>query len=187
MPGTTPRGYPYPLYSEANDFPTQLGDLATAIDTDVQTNLVTAVNAGLNQPCVRAADSGGAPQSIPTGVLTAVNFPFEVFDNAGMFNPGVSQTDFTIQVSGVYLVMAYITFPAAAGSATDACIVGTYRNGIRIAERGQDSPNTDDVQVAFTILSEYTAGQVVTFGVLHNATAARNITSRAASLARISG
>ena len=33
MPANTSRGYSYPLYTDSTDFPTQIQDLATDVDT----------------------------------------------------------------------------------------------------------------------------------------------------------
>jgi hypothetical protein len=184
MPGTTPRGYPYPLYTEANNFPTQDQNLANAIDSDVQTNLVTAVNSALNQPACRAADSGGT-QTLTTGVVATVTFPFEVFDNANIFNPGVSTTNFTIPTTGFWMVMAYVTFnnnSNGGGRHVDMRVGGAIFCSKTLA-----GVSGDFTQVSFTHLKEFTAGNVVTFTALQNSGANDDISSRAVSLVRVSG
>lgn len=184
MPGTTPRGYPYPLYSEANNFPSQLQSLATAVDTDVQNNLVTAVNSGLNQPAVRA--SGSVTQVITSGTENTITFGTEIYDNAAMFNPGVSTTNFNITVTGFYMVMVHVTFDnnAAAGGRMVSIKVG----GTTTTAKALAGVTFDSSQVTFAELINLTAGNVVTFTAVQNSGANVNLNvARSASLNRISG
>ena len=104
----TSRGYPYPTYADPADFPDQIQDLATAIDNDIE-GLYDRVTAGYNQPTciVRAV---GVNQAVATGVDVTCTYAEEVYDNAGMFNIGVSTTTITFPQSGIYVATNRVTF-----------------------------------------------------------------------------
>lgn len=107
MPQNTPnRAYTYPCFSDANNFPAQLQELAEDIDTDVQAILDDIDDARNTPPSVRA--SGSAAVALVSGVGATVTFTTEEYDNAAMFTaPG---TLFTAPVEGLYLLSARVLF-----------------------------------------------------------------------------
>lgn len=98
MPQNTTRGYPFPCYSDNTDFPDDLGDLATAVDTDVQ-SLVTALSGAKNR--VSGSFTAVGPISIPNNVETAITLTGEIFDT-GAFGT-VPTANLTIPTTGLYL------------------------------------------------------------------------------------
>lgn len=98
MPDTTPRGYPYPCYTDNTDFPDDLGDLATAVDTDVAA-VLTALTTARNRP---AGHFTTASQSIPNSAETAITFTGEVLDT-GAYGT-VPTASLTAPATGLYVV-----------------------------------------------------------------------------------
>lgn len=184
MPGTTPRGYPFPLYTEANNFPTQLGAFATAVDTDVQTNLVTAVNTGLNAPACRVSST--VSQSVPnTGVDTIMTFVTEEYDNASFFTVGTSNTNIVIPSTGLYMVSCSIIYTVTAGASSAREILvkinGSFSFGKTIV-----APTYDNVQIPTTMLISCNAADIVTLWARHRYTGgAINVTDKRLSINRI--
>ncbi|RYJ26490.1 hypothetical protein CU044_3783 [Streptomyces sp. L-9-10] len=79
MPATTPRGYPYPVPTDPADVPQAMQDLASAVDTDVQ----TVYNGISARPSVKAVGQTVAKYTnVVSGSLRGL--PFEYFD----FNVG---------------------------------------------------------------------------------------------------
>lgn len=180
MPGTTPRGYPYPLYSEANDAPAQIQDLAEAIDTDVQTNLVDNVDDGLNQPSVRVVSN--TVQAAPTATDVILTYNIETYDNAGWFNAGVSTTDFTVPATGMYLVSTSVVF---ASNGTGGRMLSVWVNGAFLYGKTIAGVSYDITQMPMTNLVPLTAGDVVTIRARQNSGVSVNITDKRASFNRV--
>ncbi len=113
MPANTPnRSYTYPLYSDPMDFPAQIQDLATDIDTDV-TALTAQIAAAQERPSVRV--TSGTSQNITTGVATNLIFTTTDYDNDTMtdFTSGVVLND-----RGVYWITGRATFNAFGSGGT---------------------------------------------------------------------
>lgn len=110
MPATTPRGYSYPLYTDGTDFPTQMQDLATDVDGDMQT-LVNQVAAAKNRPSVRVTAT--ANQSIPSNTDTLATFATEAYDNNNMADLAVDNTRIQLQQAGIYMITCRAEFAAA--------------------------------------------------------------------------
>lgn len=187
MPENTPnRGYTYPLYTDVANFPVQMQDFATDVDTDVEA-LENAINAGLNRPTVRASN-GGVGQSITQNVDTAALFSVEDFDNAGLFNPGVSQSNFTVSATGLWLMSFRVSWADNNTGTGRECRVFNSTTTTTYGAQGDYPGNeTADLFVAsaFSSLLFATAGDVLQIILRHNATAAVNTTTRQASLTMI--
>lgn len=181
MPGTTPRGYPYPLYSEANNFPSQLQSLANAVDTDIQANLVTAVNNGLNQPSV--ACSSTVAQSVANNTDVTMTFNVEEYDNANWFNSGVSTTNFTAPATGFYMLSCSLVY---ASNATGGRTVIVKVGGVTQYAKTFPGNSIDITQIPTTNLLPLTAGNVVTVAARQNSGVAINVTDKRISINRIS-
>jgi len=114
MPANTPRGYTYPLYGDTQNFPAQIQDLATDIDTDVD-GLYDARAAALYAPTGVASFTGAL--ALASGVTTTVTFDTELYDNANMVDIAGAPTDISIPSVGNYLISASVRYSTgAAGS-----------------------------------------------------------------------
>lgn len=163
MPGTTPRGYDYPLYGETQDFPAQIQELAEDIDADVQ-SLYDANTDARNAPT--AALGLLAPfQVIPSGSITTVQFDFIQYDNASM---ATLPSNIAIVETGLYVVTAGLTFLGAAtgGQAMLMRSVGGLVPDIATVTKAPSaSVNTLLSAVALT---RCIAGETVTLAALQN-------------------
>ena len=110
MPQNTPRGYTYPLYTDPRDFPAQIQDLATDIDTDVAAQLALQTN-HLDEPSARV--SANAALAIASNTDVTLTWATEEYDNAGLFVIG-SPTIFTVNELGLYWIHAWAEFSANA-------------------------------------------------------------------------
>lgn len=149
MPQNTPnRGYTYPNYPDVADFPAQIQDLATDIDTDLFNNLETPVNEAIAEPSVRVFNSGS--QVIPTGVNTPLVYDFgETFDNDNMYDGAVSLSNITVQTVGTYVLTGSVNL-APDGSATGSAALIVQSTGPVLNPVGVSRP-LDDLR--FTSLS----------------------------------
>jgi len=190
VPGTTPRGYPYPLYTETADFPDNLQDLAVAVDSDVQANLVTAVNNGLNQPSVRAHSQ--VVQAVAVNTDVTMTFNVEDYDNANWFNSGVSQTNFTAPSTGFYLISSTLVYAADVGSLPEITSGGRgviiKVNGVFVWNKTVGGVDYDITQNSTANLFSLTAGDIVTVVARHNSSnsASLNVTDKRISINRMS-
>lgn len=180
MPGTTPnRGYPFPLYTDPQNFPSDIEDLALAVDADVEA-LDNAIAAGYNRDTVRVSGPVGGTQAIPTGAGGArVTYSTEVYDNAGMANLGVTNDRITFSQVGLYLVTAHVRF-APGPSATFGIfgiLLATGSSVLQNAYMSRQGHNTRDTDL--TITSPHfanTAGNTMSLLVGHNAGVNVNVT-----------
>ena len=77
MPGLTPnRAYPFPLLSETQNFPTDIQNLATAIDADVEA-LDNAIQAAYNRDSVRVVGPVGGRFRVESTTLLGVDWRTE--------------------------------------------------------------------------------------------------------------
>lgn len=165
MPGTTPRGYEYPLYTDTQNFPAQIQALAEDIDTDVQ-GLYDADTEARNAPTAKAQFAGLL--DVPTGPQTTVTFNTELYDNAGMINLGVSPTVISIVETGLYLVTGWVLFSESAVSGAVALLLrsaGGLVPDIATVTKGAGSP---DQQLSMVALTRCAAGESITLAVIQN-------------------
>lgn len=103
MPGsTTPNSLPFPFLLETVDSDS-VRLLAEAVDTNLNSRVVTATAAAKRPAALVMRDSG--TQSFASGAAMAnLTFTTEKFDNNGMGNLGTNNERLTIQTAGVYLV-----------------------------------------------------------------------------------
>lgn len=189
MPQNTARGYSYPLYTDAHDFPTQLQDLATDIDTDVAAQLALQTNM-LDQPSARV--SASAPQALAASTDVTLTWAVEEYDNAGLFVIG-SPTLFTVNELGLYWIHAYADFSSNADSTTAGCSLRIVSSafGNRAAHgprRGINStPDSLSCQVNVSTLHEITVvGETITVVARQSLPGASQVTNRAFSITKIS-
>lgn len=189
MPANTPRGYSYPLYTDPRDFPAQLQDLATDIDTDVATQLALQTN-HLDQPSARV--SANAALAIASNVDVTLTWATEEYDNAGLFVIG-SPTIFTVNELGLYWIEAWAEFSGNTDSTTSGCMLRIVSSafGTRAAHgvrRGVDAtPDSIACKVNVGTLHEITVvGETISIIGRHNLPVASQVTNRAFSITKIS-
>lgn len=186
MPGTTPRGYPYPLYTEAADFPAQLQSLATAVDTDVQSVYTRLAAANLQPAC--SVETLNVNQSVANNTDVLATFATELYDNANMVNLGVSNTNINIVSTGIYLVTASVTFLANATGSRNIHVVSSGAAGT-VARHNlfPDGGGTQTAVVSLATLFAATSGTTVTLVQRQNSGGALNSAVRRLAVARVGG
>lgn len=189
MPQNTPRGYSYPLYTDAHDFPAAIQDLAQDIDADVAAQLALQTN-HLNQPSARV--SASAAQAIATNTDVILTWATEEYDNAGLFVIG-SPTIMTFSELGIYWIEAWADFSANADSTTSGCqlrIVSSAfgTRAVHGPRRGIDAtPDSISCQVNVSTLHEITAvGETIHIVGRHNLPTGSQVTNRAFTATKIS-
>lgn len=190
MPANTPRGYTYPLYTDVQNFPAQIQDFATDVDTDVQAQIALQTNY-LDQPAARV--SATAAQAVASNTDVTLTWAVEEYDNAGLWVIG-SPTIFTVNELGIYLISAWANWSGNLDSTLSAVslriqssAVGTprARNDIR---RGVDStPDSIAASAHVSTLHEVTViGETISIIARHNLPVASQVTDRAFSITKIS-
>jgi hypothetical protein len=183
MPGTTPRGYPYPTYGDATAFATQIQSLATAIDTDID-SLWDRVAAGGNQPaCV--VESVGVNQSVANNTDVTATYATEVYDNASMFTIGTSTTNVNIVSTGIYVAMARVSWAAAAAAGGRQISVNSSTTGV--VARRTISVQTVAASMSMVHVFFATSGSVITMVQRQNSGGAINSDTRRLAVARLGG
>lgn len=186
MPANTSRGYTYPLYLDVQDFPTQIQDLATDIDTDIQ-NIVNLGTTAFGRNTARAQDAAG--QVIAPNTTTAVTFGTQAFDYGAIYNPG-TPTVMTFTQDGIYHVSMSVEFTAN-GNATvgGRSILMTSTSGLtpvvaRESRLGNQNRNTSlDLSTLYMCV---TAPETLSLFVRHNSAANVTINDRWISVTKIS-
>lgn len=189
MTQNTPRGYTYPLYTDPHDFPTQIQDLATDIDSDIQGQINLQANM-LDQPSARA--SASAAQAIASNTDVTVTYATEDYDNAGMFTL-VSPTIMTVSELGLYWISASANWSGNADSTTSAVQLRIVSSafGIRAAHsprRGVNStPDSIEADVNVSCLHEITVvGETISVVARHNLPVGSQLTNRNLTITKIS-
>lgn len=157
MPANTPRGYPYPLYTDPADFPAQSQAFATAVDTDVQAQVASTADA-LYSPS--AWVSASANQAIGSATATLLTFATEDYDNAAMANLGVNNERLTITETGFYLVSAWVLFAASGASGGRRMVLTSSATG-DIAWDSRIGSTTEIVEISITSGVYATAGTFI--------------------------
>lgn len=183
---TPNRSYPYPEYTDVNNFPTHDQALATAIDTDLQNNLAVPIADALDAPSARASRPAGA-QVVATGVNTTLSYTTENYDNDNIVNLAGSATNFTIQSPGIYLLTGSVNAqPDGSATGAPALIMqssaGTVPNPVG-SSRNLD--NDKDTSISCTTLHQAVAGEVITLFVRHNHGANLNMSIAQLTVTRI--
>lgn len=185
MPQNTPRGYPYPLYSDPANFPTQMQNFATAVDTDVQAQ-VTAIATAQAAPSARV--SASANQAVAANTLVIVTYAVEEFDNAAMGNLGVNNDRLTFTSTGVYLIESNINMASNGNATVNARQVEIFTNlGGSIGFTSEPGIQNSASETTLTTLYRVaTVGDFVRVRVLQNSGAALNIDVRSLSATKVS-
>lgn len=117
---TTPRGFPYPEYTDPMSPRTQIQALATAVDNDVA-SLYSRANAGKHQPTCYLNAPFSTLQSVAPNANVLATYTTEVVDTDNMANLGTSNTTINITQTGIYLVSGSISI-GSPGSPNNAPI-----------------------------------------------------------------
>lgn len=184
MPLNTPRGYPYPVYGDLNNFPAQLQAFASAVDNDVQ-NIETDIAANLAAPSVRV--SATANQSIPVSTDTVVTYATEEFDNDNMANLGVNNDRVVINTAGVYLISGEVNFVQNGNATTNGrrLDIMTNTNIVRARNSLRGASNLDTENSLTILWQSAGGGEVIRLQVRHNSGAAVNISARSLSVTKV--
>jgi hypothetical protein len=186
VPANTPRGYPYPLYPDAQDFPQAIQDLAVAVDLDVEA-IDTAITESLDQPSIQLVSN--VNQSIVGSTPTILTWLTPAYDNDAMWNAG-TPTLITFNTTGVYLLTARMEV-AVSGTATE---VGTYSELVTSGAMGpvptaqslrmqQVSPTRPCLFVPYYV---GTAGETLSVRFTHDHTTNKTVGFRSLTAVRIS-
>lgn len=106
MPANTPRGYTYPLFTDTQNFPADIQELAEDIDLDIQT--ITDLG-GTAFDRVLARARATTAQAIAANTTVAIQFVSEDFDYGGLWTPG-APTVFTFPETGIYHIALSVEF-----------------------------------------------------------------------------
>lgn len=188
MTATTSRGYPFPEYDDANSFPAQDQALATAIDTDLNTNLRAPILLALDEPSARASRPSGA-QAVATGVDTTLSYTTENYDNNGMINLAGSATNVVIQTPGTYLISGSANAQPDTSATGALGLVLTSSGGVTLNPGGssRDLDNDKDTSVSITTLHRVTVvPETITLVARHNHGASLNVSIAQLTVTRIS-
>lgn len=185
MPANTTRGYTYPLYTDQADFPAQLQDLATDVDTDMDA-LFDRLTAGYNMAAcyVRAS---GVNQAIAVSTDVTATYDTELYDNQGMVNLGVSNTTINFVQTGIYLASGRATF-LSNGNATingrQISLVTTGSLGTVARKSFEGAQNTASI-VTCQALFFASSGDTMTMVQRQNSGASLNSSTRSLMVARM--
>jgi hypothetical protein len=147
--------------------PTGVVDQYASSGSTIVTNGGGVVNPwGDNTKAARSAvgahGGGGATQSVPTGVMTKVNFPTEYYDQLGEF----TASTFTAQQAGMYAVSAVVSF-LNVNDGLDAEL-HLFKSGIPDQCLARESMGkAGDCTLSGSTFTDLTAGQTITIYVLH--------------------
>jgi hypothetical protein len=185
MPLNTSRGYTYPVYTDAANFPAQIQDLAQDIDTDMD-SLFDRVTAGYNMAAVHL-NASLVNQAVPANTDTAATFTTELYDNTGMANLGVSTTTVTFTQTGLYLATCRATFLSNGNVTVNARQISLNTTGSlgivgRKSVRGHLSVAT---AVQLTVLFFASAGDTCQMIQRQNSGASVNTSTRTLQIARM--
>jgi len=185
VPQNTPRGYTYPLYTDPMNPAGDIQELATDIDTDMDT-LWDRVVAGYNQPACRIRASL-VNQAIAVSTDVTATYDTELYDNASMVNLGVSNTNVNIVSTGLYLAAGRVTF-ASNGNATinarQVSIVSSGSLGI-VGRRAVQGNQNVATAVSFMVAFWAASGTTVTMVQRQNSGASLNSSTRQLMVARV--
>lgn len=184
MPQNTSRGYTYPLYGDANNFPAQIQELATDIDGDMQT-LYNRIAAAKNQP---ACDVwGSAVQAVAAASTgTAAIYDLEQYDNDSMVNLGVSNTTVTFTETGIYIVTGRVSFSSNGngnGRQISFTTSGVLGNAARKTVQGETGRG---VALNLTAILFATAGDTMVMAMRQNSGISADTTTRRLQVAKVS-
>lgn len=185
MPANTPRGYTYPLYTDLMDPAAQLQELATDIDTDMD-SLWDRVTSAYNQPACRVRASG-VNQAIAVNTDVTATYDTELYDNAGMVDLGVSTTNINIVSTGLYLACGRVSFAPNGNATINARQVALVSSGSlgTVGRRCLEGELTQTTPVSLSVLFWAASGTTLTMVQRQNSGASLNSSTRQIMVARV--
>lgn len=188
MPANTPRGYTYPLYTDAIDFPAQMQDLATDVDTDMQA-LLNLIAVAKNRPSARMTAT--ANQAIVQNTDTTVTFATEAYDNFNMIDIPTNNTRIQLQQAGIYMLTGRVSFTAPMAAGAYVTMLRMNSDGGVIANPGIMSISGDDDRPTEMTIEQLhivttTIPDNITLTVRHSYTAPLNIAARSLCATKVS-
>lgn len=155
---TTPRGFPYPEYTDPMQPGPQIQALATAVDTDMAT-LYSRLNAGKHQDTCYLRSPFSTNQAVAANTDVTATYTTEVFDSNSMANLGTSNTTINIVTTGIYLVSGNATFSSPGSPNAGSIGMWLMNNGTgglglfaRAFGLGASTVNTDGLTAQMVIL-----------------------------------
>lgn len=183
MPQNTPRGYTYPLYGDPTNFPAQIQDFATDVDTDVQA-LQASITSALNAPSCRIIAS--ANQNVNANTLTFATFATEEYDNAAMGNLGVNNDRISFTQLGIYLVSGSVTFASNGNAAVNGREMSLQIGGLNVGTDNRPGSQNIPTELSVTFLHQISVGGLfMRMEVVQASGAALNITTRSMTATRM--
>lgn len=184
---TPNRNYPYPQYGDLANFPAQQQAFATAVDTDINTNLEVPLTEALDEPSARASRPLGT-QAVANATNVTLTYTVEDYDNDAIINLGGSTTNLVIQTPGVYLLTGSVNFtPDGAAGGAAALIIQSSAG--TVPNPGGSSRNLDndkDTSLTCTTLHNVpVAPETLTLFVRHNHGASLNVSIAQFTVTRI--
>lgn len=186
MPENTPRGYTYPVYGDAQDFPAQLEEFAEDVDLDVQSQVDNLAD-HLDQPAARV--SGSDTVAIAANTDVTLSWPTEEFDPTGRFNPG-TPTIITLN-AGIWIVSASCHWSGNANSTESACglrinsTVGGVQARSEVRRALNSTPDTLLTETWVETLMEVAVSADVSIIARHNLPVSNNITFREFTVTKV--
>jgi hypothetical protein len=184
MPQNTSRGYTYPTYGDAGNFPAQIQDLATDIDTDMD-SLFDRLVSGYNMAAARVR-STGINQAVATATDVNATYTEEIYDNTGMVNLGTSNTTLTFTQTGLYIASARVSF-AGNGGGPGARQIRIVTNGSlgTVARKSMLGDAVQSTILATSCLFFASAGNTILLTMRHDAGVTIQSTTRTLMVARM--
>lgn len=182
MPQNTPRGYTYPLYSDPANFPAQIQDFATDVDTDVQA-IVASTTAALNSKSARV--SASADQLMVANTDTFLTFAVEEYDNGAMANLGVNNDRLTITENGIYLVQLDCLFDFNGAIPTGGRRIVMLHNAATISHDTRRGASDRPTQSSMTVLWRFVATDFIRFRACQSSAGALNVRTRSFSATKV--
>lgn len=185
MPQDTSRGYTYPLYTDVNDFPAQIQELAEDIDLDMQ-SLFDRVVAGNNQPAC-SVQSSLINQAVAVNTDVNATFVTELYDNDNMVNLGVSNTTITLTETGVYLATARVTFLSNGNATINSRQIAMITNGpnLTVGRKSLQGDQNVATAVHMTCLFAADSGNTLVLAQRQNSGASLNTSTRQLQVAKV--
>lgn len=187
MPLNTSRGYTYPTYGDPTNAAAQIEELARDIDTDMD-SLWDRMTSGYNQAACRVRSSG-INQAIAVSTDVTATFAEELYDNQGMVNLGVSNTNINVVETGLYVAAARVTFLSNGNATVNGRQVTLATTGSlgTVGRRCVEGAQNNATAVQLTTLFWIAAGGVITLVQRQNSGASVNSSTRTLMVARIGG
>jgi len=182
MPANTPlRAYTYPCYTDPVDFPAQMQEFATDVDTDID-NLVDAVAVAELRPLTRVRRT--TTQSIPNAVATAVSWTQETFDTDNFI--AVTSTTITFPFTGLYLASFNHLWDIHDAGGRRAVFRRILPSALDMANNQSSPGGTDLNGVGMVALLPMTAGDTMQIQVFQDSTVALGLNTSNLSIVQVS-